>query len=502
MTAAINCTDDNASSNTSGSTWWLTWASVLYLSLPWAMFMAGWLRPLWAMALGAILLAGVVAVMVDGHRTAGAPWPRDRRGWWCLAVVLIATAGCMLISGAGGIGFQNLDYEKHNAVLKALIEHHWPVVFESSMLFKRPTALVYYVAYYLPGAAAGKIGGWGAAQATMFIWTAIGTALGLGWFARLAGRWPVVSVLFVLLMGGWDILGHLMGLGPTPNPIFNIPKFETWSGVWEYDCGVMSLAWVPQHTLIGWLAPALAIDGLERRRGIGRQLLLVGLASLWSPFAMVGLAPFVGVVLWRSRSGERAGRLEALAGLILLIVAGLYFATRQGRMPMGWMWRQMPPAMFAVRYPLFILIELGPLAGLWFLTRRSGRDDRGLWWACMAMLVLLPVYRLGRYNDLAMRGSDPAMFAVMLLTLRAVIGETIGRRRRAAAIAFAVVFIVGMLAPLHNVSETAGKWRRTAPPMRDLPAIEYYHSPEISAQYTGPTDDSPFFKHLARSQGN
>ena len=499
MTAAIKPIQNNEPSN---ATWWLTWASVLYLALPWAMFMAGWLRPVWAILFCVIMLGGVMAVMLDGHRVAGAPWPRDRRGWWCAGVVVVVAALSMLISGAGGVGFQNADYFKHNAVLKALVDRPWPVVFETSMLFERPTALVYYVVYYLPGAAAGKLLGWGAAQAMMFWWTAGGTAIGLGWFAHLSGRWPLVSVLFFLLMGGWDIFGHLIGFGPTPNPIFLDPKFETWSGVWEYECQIMSLVWVPQHTMIGWLATAMAIDGLQRRRGIGRQLMLVGLASLWSPFVMVGLAPLVGVCLWRNRSGARAARLEVVAGLTLLIVAGLYLATRQGRMTMGWIWGQIPPEIFSVRYVLFILLELGPLAAVWFWARRSGREDRLLWGASMVMLLLLPLYRLGQYNDLTMRGSDPAFFAVMLLTWRAVLSASVDHGRRAVAIGFAIVFIIGAMVPLYQVGRSVDRWTWSTPEKPVL-RIEYFHSANITAQYVGPIDDSPFFKYLARpgSQG-
>ncbi|QNN22217.1 hypothetical protein HED60_08000 [Planctomycetales bacterium ZRK34] len=484
--------------NLPGAAWWLRWASGLYLALPWAMFMAGWLRPTWAIGLGAVMLGGLVVMMLDQHRAAGAPWPRDRAGFWRLVVVLIATALCMALSGSGGVGYQYEDYHKHNAILKALIDRPWPVVFDTSMLFDRPSALVYYVAYYLPGAAVGKLCGWGAAQAAMFTWTAIGAALGLGWFVQLAGRRPIASVMFVLLMGGWDILGHVLHLEPVG--IFRLTGGEVWSGVWQYDAGAISLMWAPQHTLIGWIAPAMAIESLTGRGGVGRQMFIVGLAALWSPLVMIGMAPFLVMALWRWRR-ERFGVMELAAGGAMLAVAGLYYITRQGSMPMGWIWDQIGAGVFAERYALFVLIELGPLAGLWFWAqkaRRAEREDRMLWWACMVLLLLLPLYRLGQYNDLAMRGSDPAVFAVLLLTWRAA-WAAVDAGRRPVAWAFAVVLAIGMVVPAYRLFQAAQAWTLSVPEESAVRQIEYLREPRITAQYIGPIDESVFFKYLARS---
>ena len=60
-----------------------------------------------------------------------------------------------MISGAGGVGYQDSDWKKHNALMKDLQERSWPIVYTRDGV---PLPLVYNIAYYMPAALAGRIG--------------------------------------------------------------------------------------------------------------------------------------------------------------------------------------------------------------------------------------------------------------------------------------------------------------------------------------------------------
>jgi len=478
------------------SAWWLRWVSMLYLALPWAIFFAGWLSPLWASAACALLLGGLVYFWRDGYDVAGSFTAALRR---CrlreVALIGLIVVLCMMLSGVGGVGRQVNDYVKHNAVLLALVEHPWPVVFDRSALYDQPTALVYYIGYYLPGALAGKVGGWALCQLVMVVWTAIGVALSFAWMARLAGRYRVLAVVVLLMAGGWDLLGHVLPISADAS--LTTPSMDWWSGLFCYDSGFVSLLWTPQHTLIGWLAPALAIDQLERRSDAGHQFFIAALAAMWSPFVMLGMMPLIAAGL--IRGGWRGlGVTDWLVGPVLVLIAGLYFKTRGGELPLEPMWSVVGIGSFAVRYGLFIAIDVVIWVIVYGVCRRGGRLAAGqgmLLALALGWLMLLPMVRFGFYNDLAMRASDPAWFVIVLLAYRAVIGA-MQRRDRVGVITFAIVFTLGALLPGARIAQAIATWRYEPPAVESTIDISHFPKEDLIEQYVGPAD-SMFFDVLA-----
>jgi hypothetical protein len=68
------------------------------------------------------------------------------------------------LSGIGGFGLQNWDFNFRNAVLHDLVDYSWPVVYPQGRI------LLYYFTYWLPAALAGKIFGWFGANIFLFVW--------------------------------------------------------------------------------------------------------------------------------------------------------------------------------------------------------------------------------------------------------------------------------------------------------------------------------------------
>ena len=125
----------------------LTHLTIGYLALPLLLFLFGWLELYYAVPLVALL---VLLLVRWGGDISAVVRPDPRTVLLCGLIALLWTS----LSGAGGVGLQNFDYQKHNAMLKALTLSEWPV------RMGEDAALVFTIGYYLPGAAVGKLVHW------------------------------------------------------------------------------------------------------------------------------------------------------------------------------------------------------------------------------------------------------------------------------------------------------------------------------------------------------
>jgi hypothetical protein len=490
----------------------------------------GWLRPGLGVPLAALLVAGVAAEVRRAARAAPGTDGGDALPLAAIALGLVPIAALVVMGGAGGVGWQALDWTKHNAVLADLVDQPWPVAWDVG---GERLGLVYYVAWYLPAALAGKLGGWALANAVLCATTLAGALVAALWVMAFARGAPLVAGVVLAGFAGLDVLVRLPGweweLDRAWRKIWWGFASEWWAEWLNYPGTVGSLFWAPPQLLAAWLATALVIDAARRRDGGFPPALLLALASLWSAFGSLGAAALAWVPAalapgtWRERARRQLSPATA-AGLALGAVVVAYYAARfepyalpsayttgltivpNGFLPaalgLGW------PEFFR-RISLFWLLEFAVLGALlaWLLRPwRAARADALLLAAALASLFALSFVRYGRWNDLAMRGSAPGLFALLVLAAGAL------RRLRArplAAAALAAVLAVGSLtslAELRRIQRDAllgVPWY--AAPRRahvrdlfrqhlDLPPGTWRF--DFVMQYVGPLR-APFFRWLA-----
>src|SRR3712207_2603543 len=112
----------------------LTFVSLLYLSLPYFLFAAGWFWWPYAVVLSGVMAAALFfAWRVCRRREQtwqwSELWPRGRDG----VLLLVITLLMLVPAGSGGIGRQRDDWRKNNAVLHDLATSPWPVVAERTV---------------------------------------------------------------------------------------------------------------------------------------------------------------------------------------------------------------------------------------------------------------------------------------------------------------------------------------------------------------------------------
>jgi hypothetical protein len=418
--------------------------SLLYLAGPYFLFFGGWLPVPGFLAFSSVLVLGLAYALRNDTRGAPAATPApEPLGRATVAVALGVALAWVCFSGAGGCGEQRGDYYKHNAVLKDLVLSGWPVRYRVGTqpaggpgvpegLPPGSTAcLSYNVAYYLPAAALGKLAGWRAAHAGMFVWTLLGTVLSLLWFARNLPSWRAAALLCFPLLSGMDCLGETLVYGKLFDA--TVTHKEWWADFGEYSSNTTLLFWTPQHALPGWILAGMLLHGASGGGRRGHPLFLLGLSTLWSPLVLIGLAPFAALALAGGRWRRARSFPDAVAAPALLLCVGLFYAGR-GTIPHGFVWQladlvHLAELIYHVpvayhlwpRYLLFCLLEFGLYAALILAGARGRFGRQSVWlWAALAVLCLLPLYKVGYLHDLMMRGSIPALFLLWVFLMRCV----------------------------------------------------------------------------------
>jgi hypothetical protein len=521
-------------------------ATAFYLLLPIGFFAYGWLRP--AYALPALLLVAlfllaaahaVAQATAAGWRTLTARPGALRQALAGIAPAALLLLVWLLLSGAGGQGYQNDDYHASNALFKALIQGHWPLTFQ---LDGQPAWVVYYLAYYLPAAAVGKFFGWQAANGALWLWTAAGCGLAFAWFVALSrvalqgrpGRLLLLAVLFCLF-GGWDFVAASVLQGALPAATAHT---EFWAGFFQYSSNATLLYWVPQQALAAWLMTGLVLDALYHPHDLRYLGLSLAAGLLWSPLALIGLLPclalLAGVYAMRGRWQallQPAAIFAHVCALGLAVLLGLYLTANRYHFPNGWVWQGVDNRALLARYYLaFWWVEFGGLAVCLVLClalaarqlpnrplslravgwrerlqQRFGLEPRHLavLAVSLATLTLLPLYRLGFNNDLAMRASIPSLFVLWLFTSQVILGTQPGfapqppfRPLRLVYGLLVCVVVVGFLPGLAEVTRSVRYYHFGPPPLEAVAAIADADRRTLVEQRVG-DGAAFFFRYLA-----
>ncbi|MBI5282256.1 MAG: hypothetical protein HY858_11290 [Candidatus Solibacter usitatus] len=457
----------------------LLWrASLAYFALPVFIFLAAWLRWYLAIPVCAALLTAIFNISVHQRPSAAVKTP---------FLALLLASVLVFISGTGGFGRQSEDHPKHNAVLLDLIDGHWPVYYESGA---QPAPMTYYAAYYLPAALVGKLLGWQAANLFLALWTALGMALALLLFQSLSRTTLAASALFVLLWSGMRDIGGLLARDASAPSIYAL---QYWSHIWNAPGGPLDLHYIPQHAIAGWLAALLLLGAVKLELKPSAGALILALCLPWSTLVAVGLAPFVALQAWRARGTLLKDPAWALAA-IPAAAAALFLVSSAGALPAGPIshfldWRATWPV-----YLVFLLVEWAILALL--LWPFSELLPRGWLTLSIALLTLLPLYRVGLFYDLTAHAARPAL-AVLLVGFAWRLSEhapPLPYIRRALAV---LCIIVGSFESVRFFTWSAVHYRLSLPPASEVRRLPQHSAgPQYNAQYLG-RPQAAFFRFLA-----
>jgi len=208
-----------------------------------------------------------------------------------------------MLAGVGGIGYQNYDYFKHNAIMHDLINHTYPVIYNAhpDQGIGQPSPLVYYIAYYLPAALLGKlVGSTKAAFIFLFLQTLVILSITFGFITTYIKpfKYHILSVVLLMLFSGSDVLASLYYDHIIP-PLGHHFEWCVNNMKMQYTSTTVQLFYVPQHMSASFLGVVVALSAL-RDRAIERYLALLALLPLWSVFVAIGFLPLVLLFVWHN----------------------------------------------------------------------------------------------------------------------------------------------------------------------------------------------------------
>ncbi len=499
-------------------------ASAFYLTLPWLIFAVGWLRDYAAVITSASLILPnfLLARRFLPLGQPGSAFAWLRKHAWLTASVLVLAILLVLLAGIGGIGYQTADWFKHNAILKELATQPWPAYVEVN---GESLPLVYYFAFYLPAAVVGKAtGSWALLNIAQALWALLGLGLAIGWFWVLVKRASIVAALAFVAFSGLDIVGVLLSVAWQPASqiasLFENAHIEWWAGEFQYSSNATLLFWAPQHAIGGWILAGsmMFLYSLPEFRKFFPFFLALSL--FWSPLVALGLLIFAVADLWRTWSGWRISALDVAiyaASVWLLFLMLAFFATQLGS--------DLAAGSFALTlldprtasgqslvlllliFVLFVLVEVGLSA--WLAWQGAGKDfgpaERKLFYASLACLALLPFFRVGLFNDLAMRTSIPALFVLALYFTRALQSATLPKTLRLLAV---LALLIGAVTPMVELKRQIERWvdgQGMVLEKQDLRSIEGVEAlletedSQARSFYLGAAD-TWFFENLAQTR--
>jgi len=422
-----------------------------YLTLPLFIFLIGWFE-WWAAAIFVVLSAYALRPMFSGRGGARLP-PLTLQ-----QVAIAVGIGCAwtVLGGTDHLFYANFDWHVRDAVFHDLVVSHWPVGY--GMHNGHETLLRAPLGFYLPAAVVGKATSLSVGYVALMLWTASGAVLFLLQILSLAEarvRAAFLSVVVVVLFSGADIVGELLNDGPRFRSDWDIAMhLEWWAGTYQYSSVTTQLFWVPNHAFAGWL-----IIGLLYRCGLTSDLevilpVLLVTAALWSPLTALGLVPFVA---WRAAEHlfkERSMKLlhpkNWLPALIVGLAVAAYLTLSAGGVPKGSVlaaWSSGDAVMSLLRQVQFFILEAGLIGLAIFLIRPSIELIIAL-----TVLALLPAVYLGPNNDLAMRGSIPALIVLAISAFRALLDKSQQPRMWQKKAFLAVMLLVGAMTPIAELS--------------------------------------------------
>lgn len=423
----------------------LSLAALTYLALPVLIFFGGWMRPVAAIVLDGLVLLGLVACFRFVQAKWQAPCPR------CLLAIVAVALAWTCLGGAGHFFYANTyDWGLRDAILRDLVVNVWPIKYGEAdglpMLLRAP------LAYYLPAAVLGKLFGLGNADLFLWAWTVAGVVLLLlllplpkRSFLRF-----LIGLAVVVMFSGMDA-GGLWANG------LSLPMWgshlEWWTRQYQYSSHSTLLFWVPNHALPGWLAAALFLRHWKHPIFLAVSPLLAALVPLWSPFALIGIAPFLALSAgYAVKTGAWRGLrvVHVLPAAVVLGVAVLYLTMDVGGIPSfdphaAAKGRPGEDARWLFRYIMFVSFEFGILAFVLLWVWPSAPL-----WVATGVLLALPMFSFGPGNDLVMRASVPALL-VLCASCLTLIDRDAWRGHMGDAVALAVILPLGAITPINEM---------------------------------------------------
>ncbi len=401
-----------------------------------------------APAMAAAVMLGCAGSLVVMVRASAADALDRRVAITTLALCGLAALALCMLGGEGHFFFPNYDWLNRDAVLADLVRQGFPPAYDyqgSTFILRAPLAM-----YMLP-AAVGRLLGLHAAHLALLAQNATLLGLMLALLAALAPRRKAVLLAVFITFSGVEILGHFLKAALTASdagfvwPLHAHQHLAWWNRAFQYTNHIAQLFWVPNHAFPGWWLAVLSVLHVRREIASGALIVAFAFLVLWSPLTMAGALPIVGYLVVRRDFAHllTPGLLGPVVVALCFLPIVAYLGADAATVPR--IFEVLQPGFWGL-YILFVLIQL-PQAGVVALYwRRLDDGTRTLAALAIALLLLIPMYRLGANNDLAMRASILPL-ALLAFVFGSIVADLHWRDGVGRIAAIAAILGLGVFTP-------------------------------------------------------
>lgn len=314
-----------------------------------------------------------------------------------LAVVLT------LASGITGFAFQTMDHWCHNAKFHDLLQNDWPLRFPAN----RPV-MAYYFGYYLVPAAISRLAG-DISLVAILIWTSMGIALGLLWICTsLDRKWW--AALLVLCVGDFPRIFK----GVASQGSIQLYKYEE-IGV-EHWSNIENLFWAPNQFIPSLMLGGMLFHMIRHRLDYALLCFPTALALWWAAFPalIAGLVTALLLVFQWIRWGITVRGLfqQVLLPSLAAVPVLLLFQSHPHAPQNGLIWEFRGDVGNLLReYLVNTVTDTSLFVFAYLISRRAGLPTIPAvpFWTLICLTLLFPLVRVGKVNDMLLRGMMPIL---------------------------------------------------------------------------------------------
>lgn len=410
----------------------LVYGSMAYIYKPIIIFIFGWTKLPIAIICTAAAVYGVICLLKDYNVRGDYKGQELRISPWILIISILFLLVVGYYAGWGRFVSQAGDWFKHNAVLSDLLNKSWPVYYLNGVggSMEEHSMLTYYIAQYLVPAVFGKIlHSYRVSEIVNYIWAEIGLILVFLNMIRIlqikTTRMQLSTVFLLCFFSGPLLLGQkILELAyPLEDSMVNSYHWLSYHNNirLQYSSNYTMLRWVFPQVIAIWLIVLLFIEHKEK---IEDYVALMLPALLFGTFSFIGMLPiaFIMVLLSLVRNKDIRNWIKHIFSIPNVFISStlgtvliLYFyGNITGKKPDSLLFS---PINYSNgnewKYVIFVFTMVLIYGIFLFVHNRKNP----LFYITLAELVILPLFKMGLYNDLVMRCSIPGLFILFIMVV-------------------------------------------------------------------------------------
>lgn len=448
---------------------WVVGVGFLYLLVPICIFLCTWIRWYIGIPAAVILSLGFVALMRGTYLESQ---ERIVVPVYHFLVIAILFLVWVWTTGIGNFFVSAYDHPWRIAIFRDLINFSWPVVYTET-----GNALVYYLLYWMVPALFGKAFGWAVGNIALLVWTYIGILITFFMLLYACGSKTKGEIIAAaILLFGWSGLNTIGGaivqiININPYQFFALNCQEDWLNTlyngysfnFLYRPNSGALNQIYNQTTPLWIATLLTLDNQKRPKNFA----FIGLCLFpFAPLPFIGLLiimlVFFCVQLRKSiKQHITASLVKGLfsiqnltAAVIITPIMGMFFFCNTTVSSESGGFYLLPLELFdhfrVTGIVLFWIFQFGVIAALIFPKYKRSY----LFYTLVISLVLIPFVEFGQHGgrDFCMNASLPALFLLMVLTLRYLNERVIKKELSFRNLLIVIVLALSMLSPIQDIA--------------------------------------------------